>query len=293
MASKLFSEENSETRCDKSVVSSPCCGRKLFWPSFLALLCFSVQLASASPNDELHPSVGQGTPLEGIFSRVGAPKTVNGVRDGSDISSWEHHLAGIFRRLYLKGQPSTDRALTEDSESAILCSDSETHAVLDSQMYLTGGDGELIAVAIGIIDDENPNSYALPADIENGEPARIFLTRGLLEQIQSADELAFVLAHESAHIRLNHFVPPLPLAILSAADLEHISAVRQGWEFEADRLALYDLKLAGMNAGAAREALVRLERFESLELAPNIRNHPQLKTRLIALSNSEVNLSKS
>ena len=296
MASMLFSERISRTRHAKCIDASCCFGCKLVLPLFLALLCFSVRIASASPSEELKEGLVKlkvGSELEGVLSRVGAPQSVQGSADGNYISSWEEHLSGIFRRLYLKGEPSSARALIEGSESAFFCSGTEANLGSGSEMFLTGGDGEPIAVSIGIIDDSNPNSYALPADSESGEPARIFLTRGLLEQIQSVDELAFVLAHESAHIRLNHFVPPLPLAILSAADLEHISAVRQGWEFEADRLALYDLKLAGMNASAASAALLRLERFESVEVASNSRNHPQLRRRLIALSNAEVNLSKS
>ena len=47
---------------------------------------------------------------------------------------------------------------------------------------------------VGVIEDADPNAMALPG-------GTIVVTRGLLEQIDSENELAFVLAHEIGHFR--------------------------------------------------------------------------------------------
>ncbi len=49
-------------------------------------------------------------------------------------------------------------------------------------------------VALRIIDDEAPNAIALPGGM-------VLLTTGLLEQVESENELAFVLGHELGHFR--------------------------------------------------------------------------------------------
>jgi len=50
------------------------------------------------------------------------------------------------------------------------------------------------AFEVGVLDDETPNAIALPG-------GRILVTRGLLEVVESENELAFVLGHELGHFR--------------------------------------------------------------------------------------------
>ena len=74
--------------------------------------------------------------------------------------------------------------------------------------YLTNITSSLLAVS------RNPDSYKDPVIILLEEPnlinafaapgGFIFMTTGMLEFIQNEDELAFVLAHEIAHIELDH-----------------------------------------------------------------------------------------
>ena len=49
----------------------------------------------------------------------------------------------------------------------------------------------------GVLDADEPNAFCAPSGF-------IFVTKGLLKQMKSEDELAGVLAHEIAHVALRH-----------------------------------------------------------------------------------------
>jgi len=77
-------------------------------------------------------------------------------------------------------------------------------------------------------------------------------SKGLVLSLSSESELAFVLAHELAHIELGHFTK----------NLEQVSAERRRMmEFEADSHALSILASAGYNSNAARLVLSRTRGF--------------------------------
>lgn len=109
------------------------------------------------------------------------------------------------------------------------------------------------AVSISILS----TNHDIAASTEAGQ---ILISQGLLINLTSEAQLAFVLAHELSHIKLNHF------DITQSSDLEA----------EADKLALYTVYRAGYEVKAALKALrmpynhtsihlSTLERLKSLE----------------------------
>jgi beta-barrel assembly-enhancing protease len=84
----------------------------------------------------------------------------------------------------------------------------------------------------GILDTSEATAYSLPG-------GHVFVTRGLLEQLTSESELAFVLAHEIAHIDLEHGLFALkagkgvPAAAIEVLDLFRKKSEEGDW---ADRL---------------------------------------------------------
>ena len=112
------------------------------------------------------------------------------------------------------------------------------------------------------------NAVALPG-------GHVFIGRGLLDQITSEDELAFVLGHEIEHIDHYHAVERIQVeAQLKHLDLEVIAAIAEipmslwqaGYskdeEFEADREGLRLFVSAGYSAEGA---IKLLERFAKLD----------------------------
>lgn len=118
-----------------------------------------------------------------------------------------------------------------------------------------------------IADPNLINAFALPG-------GHIFIGRGLLDQMRSEDELAFVLGHEIEHIDHYHAVERVQWeAQLHHLDLDVVAAIVQipmsvwqaGYtkdeEFEADREGL---RLATAVGYSPQGALKILERFKRL-----------------------------
>ncbi|HEX4309083.1 MAG TPA: M48 family metalloprotease [Acidobacteriaceae bacterium] len=112
------------------------------------------------------------------------------------------------------------------------------------------------------------NAFALPG-------GHVFIGRGLLDQMTSEDELAFVLGHEIEHIDHYHAVERVQWeAQLHHVDLDVVAAIVQipmsiwqaGYskdeEFEADREGL---RLAVAVGYSPQGALKMLERFKRLD----------------------------
>jgi len=111
------------------------------------------------------------------------------------------------------------------------------------------------------------NAFALPG-------GHVFVGKGLLDQMTSEDELAFVLGHEIEHIDHYHAVERVQVeAQLKRADLEEfaglaqipISLLQDGYskdeEFEADRDGLRLAVAAGYSAEGAVKLLERWTRL--------------------------------
>jgi len=101
-------------------------------------------------------------------------------------------------------------------------------------------------------------------------------------------EIAFVLAHEMAHIRLDHFAPSFPFAVLTSAQLEHIVEVRQDWEYAADGIATDAIANAGYARSAGLSILERISEFELSSQAMASSSHPNLRDRLTAMKSGSI-----
>lgn len=69
----------------------------------------------------------------------------------------------------------------------------------------------------------------------------ILLSNGLFQKINNPSTLKFVLAHEYAHVKYNHFAPNLENYILSEKQRNRLEHIYQEWELKADSFAINSL----------------------------------------------------
>jgi Zn-dependent protease with chaperone function len=169
-----------------------------------------------------------------------------------------------------------------------------------------------------LIDDEKPNTFCAPGGI-------IVLTTGVFDLCRDESELAALLAHELAHIVLQHAErSPENTARTVGIDVEGLwtdlgnetrgpgegkketekeLANLADWfltvtllrprrtkeELEADRLALYLLARARYDTGALRRVITRLDERKAPPLFEDkpLRNHPTGEERLEAVRKTE------
>ena len=155
---------------------------------------------------------------------------------------------------------------------------------------------------VGVVRDDQPTAYALPGGF-------IFLTRSLTELCErDRDELAFVLAHEMAHVIRRHainrvlrqtayaaasMVAPGRGAItpwLRRAGLEWLErAYSRDQEFEADALGGLLTRAAGYDSGGALRLFERFQRLDCSAGSPGLgaylSTHPPVGDRLTRLRN--------
>ena len=148
-----------------------------------------------------------------------------------------------------------------------------------------------------LVTGTEPNAFALPGGF-------IFITRSMVELCNcDQDELAFILAHEMAHVISGHAIdriisnsaikvvsgvalPNKPLAVwlrkLSLQFLE--SAYSQQLESQADGLGVYLADAAGFNPQSAVKMLERLAELKSAENKTDIgryfSSHPPYNVRI-------------
>lgn len=122
-------------------------------------------------------------------------------------------------------------------------------------------DGATVTVARG----PTVNAFAAPG-------GRVVLFDGLLQQARGPDEIAGVLAHELAHVRLHHpeqamlryFGVSIAASAVggnvgSAADLALVLSNTRGKEADADSEGVATLQAAGIAPAALADLLVRLD----------------------------------
>lgn len=156
------------------------------------------------------------------------------------------------------------------------------HDSRDAQQYVNSV-GQAIATKsgatyrwrFGLLQTESINAFATPGGF-------VFVTSGLVRQMETEDELAFVMAHEIAHVVKRHHyrvvqrqrlteraAKGLQSASGEAAntELSHASAqmyargLDRSSEYEADRTAIELATLAGYDPAAALSVLERLQRL--------------------------------
>lgn len=177
--------------------------------------------------------------------------------------------------------------------------DQPTQALLDDVA------GKLTAVVrnrlhrfqITVVNLDRPTAFALPGGF-------VFVARSLVQLCdQNRDEVAFVVAHEMAHVIRRHAIDRLlqqkvvsTLALASPARGALASWIRrvgvqglaraysQDQEFEADELGLLLTRAAGFDAAGAIRLLQRLGTLEGtpgpLGLGPYISTHPVVEDRV-------------
>jgi Zn-dependent protease with chaperone function len=97
---------------------------------------------------------------------------------------------------------------------------------------------------LSVLDDETPNAFALPG-------GSITVTRGLLEQVESENELAFVLGHEIGHFAGRDHLQAIGRAVVLSLTL---SAVFGSVGAEAVPALASDLAGKGYDRGQERAA---------------------------------------
>ena len=182
--------------------------------------------------------------------------------------------------------------------------------VIDAYLSTVGGDlarnsrRNNITYHFRVIDSPQVNSFAVPGGY-------IFVTRGLLDFLQSESELAGVLAHEISHIVARHGSDELSRQLIAAklatqgARLVGVSddsalkmldtvggpvvafvqrPLNQVQELEADRLGVYNMTRAGWNPVGYQRALERYRDADNNSaLTQLLSNHPPAQVRIEAV----------
>lgn len=139
-----------------------------------------------------------------------------------------------------------------------------------------------------VVNDPLVNAFALPG-------GTIILFRGLLDQAESADEIAGVLAHEMAHVAKRHplaaairSIGVASLATMMTGDVSALVATlggmalsghySRGDESAADDMAVDILRQAAISSAGLAAFFDRLHR-QSGELPEFLSSHPELEKR--------------
>lgn len=154
----------------------------------------------------------------------------------------------------------------------------------------------------GLVKTDSVNAFAAPGGF-------VLVTTGLMKQLQSEDELAFVLAHEVAHVlRQHHYrvvqrqrlaeaaaktlqatTGEAPDAALSQASAQiYARGLDKSSEFEADRIGAELMTRAGYDPAAAVGVLERLQRLKGDDPRAELlfSTHPSPAERLDTLLQS-------
>jgi predicted Zn-dependent protease len=156
---------------------------------------------------------------------------------------------------------------------------------------LAPGDSEL-PITIEVVPGKTVNAYATLG-------AHIYVFDGLLKQVQSADELAGVLAHEIEHVRNRHIIQGVAVNLFTLGALkvvlpgDHQTESQIAFllltlkfsrqqEYEADVAGLERVRMARVDAAGFQQFFARAEKMPS---PPQIiSNHPanELRAELAA-----------
>lgn len=159
-----------------------------------------------------------------------------------------------------------------------------------------------------ILDSSEVNAFATSG-------GHIFVTRGLLDAASSEDQIAAALAHEMAHVQLQHSLKAIKSSRWTSAGISVLSAAvnmtsaelassmdgmvsdqistmmnngySQTQEFQADERALSILASAGYNPSAMLDMLGQLEKIQGSSGSGMFKTHPSPASR-IAKVNGEI-----
>ena len=202
--------------------------------------------------DVVSPDAVLGVTADWQREAVAAPMHLTRLSDAEEI-----HIGNNLAAVYIAEEPShnTEATATEAYISKIGTRvASQAHRKLPYRFHL-------------IADRNLINAFAIPG-------GHVFVGQGLLDQMTSEDELAFVLGHEIEHIDHYHAVERVQIeARLKALDLDVVASLAElpvalwqaGYskdqEMEADREGL---RLAAAGGYSAQGALNMLGRWTKL-----------------------------
>ncbi|MDA0309669.1 MAG: M48 family metallopeptidase [Bacteroidetes bacterium] len=179
----------------------------------------------------------------------------------------------------------------QDSEE--ICSDSEANEALQTLWNRLCKSNQLDpnSVQVHLVINDEMNAFALPG-------GHILIHSGLIQGLETPEELAGVLGHEVAHVQLNHISKKMAKEVgvsllLSAAGggsaageaIKEIlsqlssSAYDRGLEKEADLKSVEYLKNAGINPNAMIGVMEKLETEIQSDLPSWLGSHPDLSER--------------
>lgn len=160
--------------------------------------------------------------------------------------------------------------------------------------------GDSFKWTFAIIESNDINAFAAPGGY-------VFLTKGLLKQLNSEDELAAVLAHEISHVRLRHYMKVAKKQLLAEYSLKTLNqgvadsqlealsntatlvlarGLDKQSEFDADRESAKILAKSGYDPSAMADVLSMLERRaigSDKSMSFLLATHPHPSQRLQAL----------
>ena len=158
-----------------------------------------------------------------------------------------------------------------------------------------------IPADVSIVNIAQPNAFALPG-------GAVLLTRGLVEEAQSGEEVAGVLAHELAHVKHRHVLAELiqdtfmsgvwavtfgdytGLVAVDPRTVERLVQLRhsRGVEAEADRTGLDILATARVSPAGLAEFLERNQEGAAAGALTFLSNHPATADRITMIRSVHV-----
>lgn len=126
-----------------------------------------------------------------------------------------------------------------------------------------------IKYSFKIIQDKDVNAFAIAG-------GKVYINSGLLDFIKSKDELAFVIAHELAHIELKHSIrkiqhsvkasriDPLLGAVVQVAYNTYRLPYSKDEEYEADSIGVKIMQKAGYSKQGGIDFFERLSKLEKV-----------------------------
>ncbi len=153
-----------------------------------------------------------------------------------------------------------------------------------------------LVYTIRVVNEDEMNAFSLPGGY-------VYLFRGLMDRIKSDDELASVVAHEVAHITARHAMKRLQGsygalvmqgAAIATGDPALIASVGLGApsillvnsredEFEADRLGVRYMRMAGYDPMQMKSMLGKLLKYQADKGPRRLvywRTHPYIPQRM-------------
>ncbi|MFN5545518.1 MAG: M48 family metallopeptidase [Bacteroidota bacterium] len=149
-------------------------------------------------------------------------------------------------------------------------------------------------VHISVVKQDIPNAFALPG-------GSIVVYSKILEDMETPEQLAALLAHEYSHVQLKHstrnifrslagslvisiiigdFSGATALIVQNAENLRSLSYSRT-LENEADNDGLQILKANGINASGMKALFEQLKKASDIEILEIVSTHPDLDKRII------------